>query len=571
MRWPGTLFPRCQAQAASPADRTGESEPSVYRVGTLTYTWRGLLALFAWLLWGDFCWTMMEAVVPSIVPLKLRSLDSPNVLIGLVLSTLPATLNLTVTPVLSFKSDRHRGPLGRRIPFILYTMPFLCLSMVLIGYSDSVAAWVNRAFMGGAAIQQAKVGIIVLAVFVAIFDFFNMFVNTVYWYLFSDVVPQAYVGRFMGWFRMVGVIAQFVYNFFVFPHAMSHMREIYMGGALLYLLGFGLVCMKVKEGQYDPPPAYAKKPSFLDQFRLYARECYTHRHYWDIYLGYAFTAIAGCAAVYQVFTLQSLGLDLKVIGRTGALAGIALPVALLFAGSFVDRWNAVRVAAYLGAAGVFMAFGGWVWLFVTQTPSATVYLWVAVCAQLFSALAVAIGQLLEMPRMIALFPREKFGQFCGAIALLRGPAGILGGVLAGLFMDFWVGTAFPRDRYGLYGYRFAFLWTGTMQALAFYFNYRIYRAWKRMGGAAGYVPPTEAYRLRDVPPITGDPGKVRWGLVAIMGVQALGMVFSMLAWWVYYARYTTDSRAASAFLCAALLNMVLFAMAVRFIKFMERP
>ena len=93
----------------SDAIPASEPQPVVYKVGTLTYTWRSLVVLFAWLLWGDFCWTMMEAVVPSIMPLKLRSLDSPNVLIGLVLSTLPATLNLTVTPILSFKSDHHRG------------------------------------------------------------------------------------------------------------------------------------------------------------------------------------------------------------------------------------------------------------------------------------------------------------------------------------------------------------------------------------------------------------------------------------------------------------------------------
>jgi hypothetical protein len=28
-----------------------------------------------WLLWGDFCFTMMEAVVPSIVPLRLKELE----------------------------------------------------------------------------------------------------------------------------------------------------------------------------------------------------------------------------------------------------------------------------------------------------------------------------------------------------------------------------------------------------------------------------------------------------------------------------------------------------------------
>ena len=37
--------------------------------------------------------------------------DSPNTLIGFILITLPGALNIAVTPMLSFKSDRHRGPL----------------------------------------------------------------------------------------------------------------------------------------------------------------------------------------------------------------------------------------------------------------------------------------------------------------------------------------------------------------------------------------------------------------------------------------------------------------------------
>jgi hypothetical protein len=31
-----------------------------YTCGSLIYTQRGLVALFAWMLWGDFCFTPME-------------------------------------------------------------------------------------------------------------------------------------------------------------------------------------------------------------------------------------------------------------------------------------------------------------------------------------------------------------------------------------------------------------------------------------------------------------------------------------------------------------------------------
>jgi Na+/melibiose symporter-like transporter len=109
-----------------------------YTVGTLTYTKMGLVTLFGWLLWGDFCFQVMESLNPAIVPLKLRQLDAPNWAIALIMVTLPGFLNMTICPWVSFKSDRHRGPMGRRIPFILYTLPFLTACLLLLGFSEHI-------------------------------------------------------------------------------------------------------------------------------------------------------------------------------------------------------------------------------------------------------------------------------------------------------------------------------------------------------------------------------------------------------------------------------------------------
>ena len=72
------------------SDKSGEIKKT-YRCGTLTYTKIGLFALFAWLLWGDFCFTLMEAVVPTVLPLKLKGLGAPNWMIGVIMATLPGT------------------------------------------------------------------------------------------------------------------------------------------------------------------------------------------------------------------------------------------------------------------------------------------------------------------------------------------------------------------------------------------------------------------------------------------------------------------------------------------------
>ena len=89
-------------------------DPSRLHVGTLRYTMVGLLWVFVWLLWGDFCFTVMEYVNSQIVPLRLRELQAPDWVLPIILTTVPSIISFTLNPVISTISDRHRGPRGRR-------------------------------------------------------------------------------------------------------------------------------------------------------------------------------------------------------------------------------------------------------------------------------------------------------------------------------------------------------------------------------------------------------------------------------------------------------------------------
>ena len=223
-----------------------------YRVGTLAYGKLGLVALFAWLLWGDFCFQLMEAVTPAVIPLKLRSLDAPNWAIALIITTLPGTMNMTVCPWVSYASDRHRGPFGRRIPFILWSLPFLVVFLLLLGFSGQIGHALHARLPGTWGISPAGAGIICIGIFMVGFQFFNMFVSSVFWYLFNDVVPHNFLGRFLGLFRVVAGIETMLFNFFIYRHAETHMTEIYIGAALVFGTGMLLMCLKVKEGEYPP-------------------------------------------------------------------------------------------------------------------------------------------------------------------------------------------------------------------------------------------------------------------------------------------------------------------------------
>lgn len=542
------------------------AEVKTWKCGSLVYTKRGLIALFGWLLWGDFCFTFMEAVVPSILPLHLRNLGASNTLIGIVLTTLPGIFNVTITPWVSFKSDRHRSRWGRRIPFMLFTLPFVALSMILIGFSDQIGAWVHSSFMSDSVIQQAKVVIVILTVFAAMFELFNMFVSSVFWYLFRDVVPETHLSQFNAYFKVIGTTTATLYNFFIFKYAESHMTEIYVGGALLYAIGFGAMLLNVKEGEYPPVTDVTEKTTWKEKIQLYVRECFTLRYYWDIFLWQTFQAMSFACGVYIVFYFKSLGFSLDMIGKKGALAAVTGPICLLILARFVDRWKPVRVAAYGLAFGAFFSCGSWVWLAIPN-PEPIIFFWIFVSGGITAALSGAAGQAAQAPLLMLLFPKDKYGQYSGAMALIRAVALIASGILAGLFMDFWK-SVFPD---GDFAYRFMFLWQAPLSILSFYFFYRVYRVWKRREKEGEFTPPEEKFLLSDLPPRTDQPAGLLKPVVWFSVIQIVGNIGGLLVWIGYYAHFVPKPDYVPIFAIALGINIALFLGYLRFMKFMERP
>lgn len=538
-----------------------------FRCGSLIYSKKGLFILFAWMLWGDFCFMLMEAVVPSILPLKLRSLDSPNILIGFIMTTLPGIFNFTITPWLSFKSDRTRTRWGRRIPFIVMTMPFLTLSIIFIGYSHELGAWIHSHLLSGSAVSQAQVIILLLAFFAAMFDLFNMFVNTVYWYLFNDIVPIECMGRFMALFRLVSTITAALYNFFIFKYAESHMQVIFLGAALLYFVGFGIMCMRVREGEYPEPSDDGNRVGLIEKIRIFGRECFTMRFYWDVFLTNTLVSMAGTIGVFNIFFSKSLGLSLDQIGKIASVSIITVPLCFLFAGVLVDRWHPVRVSTYLLVYTAFSGLGGWVWLFI-DSPPPLVYVWIAiVTGAFFAAPLSAVNQTAEMTRLMRLLPHEQYGQFSGALAMVRAAAMMMGGVLAGLWVDFW-GHAFGNPAYA---YRFNFIYRELLILVAFYFYYRTYRSWKRLGGDKDFVPPSHGFKLSSLSARPNADTRIRWGLVGLVTLAAAGHLLAMVTWLVYYTWWEPNRHHAIIFSIAIGTTLSLYGAYLLVVRHIERP
>lgn len=510
------------------------AEQQAWRCGTLTYGKAGLAMLFGWLLWGDFCFTIMEQVVPTIIPLKLKALGAPNWLMGVILTMAPGVLNMTICPWVSFKSDRYRSRWGRRIPFIVATLPFLALFLGLLGWSDDLTALLQRVAPALRESTPATLTILLIFIFVALFKFFDMFVNSVFWYLFNDVVPARFLGTFMGSFRIVGMGAGALYNWFIFKHAETHMREIFTGVALLYLFGFGLMCLMVKEGQYPPIEGENDRNNKgWGGISTFFRECFSHKFYWYRFIATASGVVGVSIGVFGVFFSREMGLTLEMIGQSLAITAVATMVAVVFMAVFVDRWHPLRLIVYAAVFGVIGYAGIGVWLFVTLPG--VYFFWIGIGGTLAGVLLNALAATASLPCEMRIFPRSRFGQFCSAQAMLRSACTAVFGVIAGLFIDLMKWLCGGSD----FAYRFNFVWSAGFAALSAFFMVKVYREWHRMGGDRHFHPPApwSPTGIEEMPVTPTVGPQSRWLLLALRtfdGVMALSAlcVPVMAAWMI---------------------------------------
>jgi maltose/moltooligosaccharide transporter len=462
-----------------------DNSPDRFRIGTLQYTRATLVMLFVWLLWGDFCLTLMELVVPSVLPLKLQSLNASNVLIGVIISTIPNALNFSVCPIVSFHSDRYRSRMGRRIPFLLWATPPLALFLVLIGWSDRIGGWLHRSSVGNHLhLPEVSLVLALIAFFMVMFQIFNNFVASVYYYLFNDVVPQAFLGRFMSLFRVMGTAAGAVFNFWIYPHALTHTVQIFTIAGAIYFVSFMMMCWKVKEGQYPPPPQNVDGRTGLNaSVKTFFVESFSHWFYWEFFLANTFWAMSFCVAAFIVFLNLSIGLHLDQLGKITGWASLVSALLLYPAGLLSDKIHPLRTM--LIAQGLIVVVGptNLIWLMVHPTPSRVlifVVVYAIICLPLNTLYNAAL-----FPMYMRLLPTERYGQFCSADAMVKSISVMIGGPLAGLFMDV-LKSHYHGDPYY---YRYAPGWMVLMQLISFIFLYRVYRYWKRHGGDTSYVPP----------------------------------------------------------------------------------
>lgn len=457
----------------------------VFHAGTLRYTMAGMVVLFSWLLLGDFAFSLMELVIPKILPLTLREVGASNATIGLIVGTIASLMNLVLNPIISFHSDRHRGRWGRRKPYLIWSAPFISIFLIITGYSNNLGTWVHSVLAGKfGEISRGTIILATIGVAAVVFQFFNMFVRSVYYYLLNDVVPATVIGRFYSLFRVVAAAAGFVFNRYIlgFADHPASRQWIFISMSVIYLIAIIVMCWRVREGDY-PPPEPLGGGNWLQRtisaIRVYASECFTVPLFWWLFLANAFYSATEANIVnFQLLLAKDIGLSLDQAGKILGwilFAGVVLYWPL---GWVADKIHAIRLAVLAAIMTSMVMLASMLFLRNAFSFSVLTLLWSISCIAYLSAV---------VPMMLYILPRDRYGQFSSANAMLTAIALMLANYFGGLFIDRFGSLSIIQQRVS--PYLAVYWWGAVCSMVSVLCLIMVYRGWQRRGGHSGYVPP----------------------------------------------------------------------------------
>ena len=440
---------------------------TVYSVGTLRYNKRQLFWLFFWLMWSGIGFALVEDI-NSLSGIMMRDHGASFTQMA-ILGTIGGLVTPFLNPWISTWSDRHRGPYGRRRPFIFATVPlyaFMAMAMpfmpdlhdYLVQY-PVFARLFSQIPMNGSAFCIGFCGFFV--------GLFNTLFCTSACYLAWDVVPENVMGRYNSISANVGILVGFVWSFWIFGYAEHHMKQVYVGVGCVSLIIYLFSIWKVKEGEY-PPPDEHKKGGVMAPLRAYVVECYSQPYYLWIFGGTLCLMIGGMGGWYQFNYLHyDLKLNLSELGRADGIGRLVTSGFGLALGFYIvtitDRLKAVRIMGWLVLARALVPLWGFFFVHDKQT-----YFTMVCTGNVLNFIyGVAVGAF-----TVEVFPREKLGQFCSAQAFLyTSTCNLLNTPLAMLF------DHIKNNRVG-------YLWTFFFWVLSGLAFIKVYSNWKRRHGHA---------------------------------------------------------------------------------------
>lgn len=457
------------------------------KAGTLGYTMWGLIAVLILLCIGSAGFLAVQVVVVTLLPKQFSDAGASNKIIAFFITTMPYAVTMVVTPIASFKSDRTRTRRGRRIPYLIGTVPVIAFFCLLIGWAEFLGVGV-RSFLPACLAEYSTLA--VLAVLAVAYNVFFMIPGAVFWYLFPDVIPSHFLGRFMSGYQLIASLTGFVINTFFLKYADTQIQWLYTAIALFFFISMFVMILCVREGRYPEPEKNERNVPFYrsawNSAVTYCKECYSIPFYYWFFTTMALSEVSMiCRNMFVlIYAQKQLGISTgdfgKIMGWYG-IVGVFLSIPL---GYICDRIGALKVFASGLLLVVVINICSFYWVHDYRTfYITTILLGVVYTIQMVSTI----------PVFVAILPKEFYGQFCSANALFRAIFMAIGGFGGGVLFDF------------VQDYQYIYLWDFMFTLAALISFIVMYIGWKRRGGAKGYVAPVKkGYHTQNAPKGNGS-------------------------------------------------------------------
>jgi MFS family permease len=469
---------------------------AVYRAGTLTYTRRGLTTVFAWLLAGEVVFTLIDMLEPKLLPVMLKVHGASDKEIAVIVGSFNAVLQLLIMPPLGYYSDRLRTRWGRRIPLLFWATPFVALFLAITPFAPELATWMRGFDRLGGWLQSLPISptILFFAILVLLYRSFQTVTNVTFFGLLRDVVPDTHMGRFLALFRLFGAGGTFIITYWLLGHAGTNSKPIFIGIAVLNLLGFSAICWFVREGSYPPVEAAAmaggshRRSRFWRATTIFISESYRHPIYLWVYFVRTclYGALLGLSGFIVFFPQYELGMNLTEVGHMLSWPSLVWLFIAYPVGRLVDSRGAIHVLR-LGLVLITLGYG--LSFFFVVGPKTFLL------SSLVTGVAFWVVMLAQLKLTQEIFHPLRYSQLAGAntimqslmIAIVISPA-------AGWTLDALKGwhptLTMPGIGAVVLGpYRLVNLMLGGLYGLAWLGLLRVRHHWHRLNGPDHYVAP----------------------------------------------------------------------------------
>jgi MFS family permease len=402
--------------------------------------------------------------------LLFQKFGASNFVSSLLIATLPYGLILLIGPIVSYRSDRYRSRWGRRIPFLAIHIPFVVLSMVAVAFSPVLGQGLHQ-LLGQSSPGLSTCTLIIIALGWGVFELATVVANAVFYGLINDVVPSSLLGRFYGVFRAISLIASILFNYFIFGKAEEHFPLVFLGIGLVYGLSFTMMCLKVKEGEYSPPPQPKEGAgNFFVAARTYFHECFSKPYYLWVFVSIALPWIAFIGVNhFSVYFAKSLAMDMGFYGKCLALTyGCSLVLSYPL-GMLADKFHPLRTSLVVISLYALVTAAGAI--FTTNPQTFAVF---------FVLHGILSGAWMTSSASLPLrmFPKENFSQFYSALWMFIGLGIMTAGPIIGKLIDF-------TNKF----YQLTFTASSTLAFLAIIIGLIVHAKFMKLGGPKDYAPP----------------------------------------------------------------------------------